>query len=345
MGRGAICWRGLQRWQSSDRAGPDVLTGYVALITVVAIVEPLRGLPWWMSALMALLGCASVALLRLTYAADPGRIPPRAEKDPVVCLLEQGLPVPGAAPGEYSRDARGVWLRAERPPGWRGPSASKYCATCNVWRPPRAHHCGECGACVELFDHHCGVVGNCVGAGTHRFFAAFLLAAQLGSAVMAGGAAWRLRRRGFPGSPEASTQAETWLLLFLGVVGAYHVAVLIFADMHAAFFALDITTKDLLRNSRLCTNPPCCPGGRSPTRLARGLFARCCAPIRWRARPLRGSDDGSGGGGGGGAGREAARLAADGSPSATQRLLGQEGAAAAGSGVNGGGAPDGAPPV
>jgi hypothetical protein len=78
----------------------------------------------------------------------------------------------------------------------------------------------------------CGVVGNCIGAGNHRFFAAFLLAAQAGGGVMAAGAAWRLRRRGFPGSAAAAAQGETWLILFTCVVGAYHALAMLFGTMH-----------------------------------------------------------------------------------------------------------------
>jgi hypothetical protein len=96
----------------------------------------------------ALLRCSSrFPLGRPLHARHP---PPT---DPAVALLEQALPVPGAAPGDFSRDARGTWLRRAEAPGWRGPHVSKYCAACHVWRPPRAHHCGECGACVERFDH------------------------------------------------------------------------------------------------------------------------------------------------------------------------------------------------
>ncbi|KAK6956466.1 hypothetical protein Daesc_001744 [Daldinia eschscholtzii] len=31
---------------------------------------------------------------------------------------------------------------------------TKYCKTCNIWRPPRAHHCRLCDNCVETQDHH-----------------------------------------------------------------------------------------------------------------------------------------------------------------------------------------------
>lgn len=51
---------------------------------------------------------------------------------------------------------------------------SKYCKTCNIWRPPRAHHCRVCDNCVETQDHHCVWVNNCVGRRNYRYFFTFL---------------------------------------------------------------------------------------------------------------------------------------------------------------------------
>ncbi|KAI9812251.1 MAG: Eukaryotic peptide chain release factor GTP-binding subunit [Phylliscum demangeonii] len=51
---------------------------------------------------------------------------------------------------------------------------TKYCKSCNVWRPPRAHHCRVCDNCVETQDHHCVWLNNCVGRRNYRYFFAFV---------------------------------------------------------------------------------------------------------------------------------------------------------------------------
>eukprot|EP01121_Diplochlamys_sp_Union-15-3_P004485 TRINITY_DN14679_c0_g1_i1.p1 TRINITY_DN14679_c0_g1~~TRINITY_DN14679_c0_g1_i1.p1 ORF type:complete len:215 (-),score=17.01 TRINITY_DN14679_c0_g1_i1:39-683(-) len=54
---------------------------------------------------------------------------------------------------------------------------SKYCYTCNIYRPLRASHCHDCNNCVARFDHHCPWVGNCIGQRNYRFFVSFLIVA------------------------------------------------------------------------------------------------------------------------------------------------------------------------
>tara|TARA_B110000208_G_scaffold151430_2_gene182928 strand:- start:943 stop:2157 length:1215 start_codon:yes stop_codon:yes gene_type:complete len=45
-----------------------------------------------------------------------------------------------------------------------------FCATCEVFKPPRAHHCTPCNACVLEMDHHCIWINNCVGRDNHKLF-------------------------------------------------------------------------------------------------------------------------------------------------------------------------------
>jgi len=55
----------------------------------------------------------------------------------------------------------------------------RYCNTCKIWRPPRAHHCRFCDNCVDEFDHHCPWVGNCVGKRNYRYFIFFLCSVMI----------------------------------------------------------------------------------------------------------------------------------------------------------------------
>ncbi|QSZ31024.1 hypothetical protein DSL72_000585 [Monilinia vaccinii-corymbosi] len=56
---------------------------------------------------------------------------------------------------------------------------TKYCKTCNIWRPPRGHHCRVCDNCIETQDHHCVWLNNCVGRRNYRYFFAFVSSGTL----------------------------------------------------------------------------------------------------------------------------------------------------------------------
>ena len=56
---------------------------------------------------------------------------------------------------------------------------TKYCKSCNIWRPPRAHHCRVCDNCVETQDHHCVWLNNCIGRRNYRYFIVFISSTTL----------------------------------------------------------------------------------------------------------------------------------------------------------------------
>ena len=56
---------------------------------------------------------------------------------------------------------------------------TKYCKTCNIWRPPRCHHCRICDNCIETQDHHCVWINNCVGRRNYRYFFTFVCSGTL----------------------------------------------------------------------------------------------------------------------------------------------------------------------
>ena len=52
---------------------------------------------------------------------------------------------------------------------------TKFCMTCNIYRPSRTSHCDICGFCIERMDHHCPWLGTCVGKKNYKQFYIFLL--------------------------------------------------------------------------------------------------------------------------------------------------------------------------
>lgn len=63
---------------------------------------------------------------------------------------------------------------------------TKFCKTCDIWRPPRTHHCRVCDNCVETQDHHCVWLNNCVGRRNYRFFFTFITSGTLLGLFLAG---------------------------------------------------------------------------------------------------------------------------------------------------------------
>ncbi|GAB7363857.1 hypothetical protein MBLNU230_g4421t1 [Neophaeotheca triangularis] len=55
----------------------------------------------------------------------------------------------------------------------------KWCETCQIWKPDRAHHLKDIGYCVSRLDHYCPWVGGIVSQRNFKFFIQFDVYAAL----------------------------------------------------------------------------------------------------------------------------------------------------------------------
>ncbi|PSR74868.1 DHHC palmitoyltransferase-domain-containing protein [Coniella lustricola] len=103
---------------------------------------------------------------------DPGILPRNLHQNPPADIDEDPLRLaPPSTDWTLIKSAESSTAAMEVP--------TKYCKTCQIWRPPRTHHCRMCDNCVETADHHCVWLNNCVGRRNYRYFFAFVSSATL----------------------------------------------------------------------------------------------------------------------------------------------------------------------
>jgi palmitoyltransferase ZDHHC9/14/18 len=174
-GNTAFCWGG--RLQNTrDRP--------VNVATAILIILP-AGLffgfsaPWlWLHVspaipiLFAYLLLVSVSSFLHASVSDPGILPRNLHPFPPPNPNDDPLSL-GPPTTEWTMVVSAVGANAamEVP--------TKYCKSCNIWRPPRAHHCRVCDNCIETQDHHCVWLNNCVGRRNYRYFFVFVCATTL----------------------------------------------------------------------------------------------------------------------------------------------------------------------
>ncbi|KAL6785919.1 hypothetical protein ACKKBG_A00695 [Auxenochlorella protothecoides x Auxenochlorella symbiontica] len=147
--------------------GPDWKSLVASLILIYGaagvflglVVPPLsRRYSWALMAVSALLVAVTAVFMARTAARDPGYYP----RSDATGDEERG---PRPATREYQVNGFCV--------------ATKFCATCMHYRPPRCSHCAVCDNCVARFDHHCPWVGTCIGRRNYRDFLCFVATTSL----------------------------------------------------------------------------------------------------------------------------------------------------------------------
>ncbi|KAI9159528.1 Palmitoyltransferase [Blastocladiella emersonii ATCC 22665] len=71
-------------------------------------------------------------------------------------------------------------------------TAPRFCRTCQVNKPPRAHHCSSCNRCVLKMDHHCPWINNCVGHRNQPYFLRFLFYVNVATSLCVGALGYQM---------------------------------------------------------------------------------------------------------------------------------------------------------
>ncbi|KAF2703940.1 zf-DHHC-domain-containing protein [Pleomassaria siparia CBS 279.74] len=174
-GNTVFCWGG--RLQNTRDRPVNVVTG-LAIVVPASLFFGFSA-PWlWLHVtpaipiLFAYLFCVCISSFIHASGSDPGILPRNLHPFPPTSPEEDPLSV-GPPTTEWtmvvSATAEGSAMEVP----------TKYCKSCNIWRPPRAHHCRVCDNCIETQDHHCVWLNNCVGRRNYRYFFVFVVSGTM----------------------------------------------------------------------------------------------------------------------------------------------------------------------
>ncbi|KAL8366909.1 hypothetical protein RB595_003226 [Gaeumannomyces hyphopodioides] len=129
---------------------------------------------------------------------------------------------------------------------------TKYCKTCNIWRPPRTHHCRLCDNCIETADHHCVWLNNCVGRRNYRYFFAFVTSTTLLACYLMGASLTQILvymgREGVSFGEAIDHFRVPFALVIYGFIGFLYPAALML--YHVFLMARGETTREFLNSHK-----------------------------------------------------------------------------------------------
>ncbi|EGS22756.1 palmitoyltransferase-like protein [Thermochaetoides thermophila DSM 1495] len=129
---------------------------------------------------------------------------------------------------------------------------TKFCKTCNIWRPPRAHHCRLCDNCVETQDHHCVWLNNCVGRRNYRYFFTFVASAAVLGLYLSGASLAQIlvyqRREDISFGSSINHFRVPFAMVIYGILAAAYPAAL--TGYHVFLMARGETTREYLNSQK-----------------------------------------------------------------------------------------------
>lgn len=130
---------------------------------------------------------------------------------------------------------------------------TKFCRSCNIWRPPRAHHCRLCDNCVETQDHHCVWVNNCIGRRNYRYFFTFVTSTTIMALYLIGASLTQLitysHSEDIPFREAVNHFRIAFTLAIYGLLGVLYPAAL--TGYHLFLMARGETTREFLNSHKL----------------------------------------------------------------------------------------------
>ncbi len=113
----------------------------------------------------------------------------------------------------------------------------KWCSTCKLYKPDRAHHCRETSHCVLKYDHYCPWIGGIVGFARYKFFYQFVWATFLYSIYVLVVCAWLV---GF--------EHDARIYVALGIAAFWTIMLATFVSYHTRLILLNLSTFEAVRS-------------------------------------------------------------------------------------------------
>ena len=126
--------------------GPWAIAVFSVVVIVLGQAATLQHRHLWVAAVLQIaIGGISLCSLALVCISDPGTVRWRGEEEPI---QERELREKAVS------ESRADWIHLpqttrERVLGGGGVDLERWCRTCMLWRPQRAHHCRECNRSVN----------------------------------------------------------------------------------------------------------------------------------------------------------------------------------------------------
>ncbi|ROV94194.1 hypothetical protein VSDG_05728 [Cytospora chrysosperma] len=248
LGNTVFCMGG--RFQNTKSRPVNIATGaFIVLPCILFFVFSARDL-WYdispaVPLIFAYLAFLCVSSFLHASTSDPGILPRNLHQNPPPGDDEDPLRLaPPSTDWTLIKSAESSTAAMEVP--------TKYCKTCQIWRPPRTHHCRMCDNCVETADHHCVWLNNCVGRRNYRYFFTFVstatvLALYLVAASLAQILVYK-NREGVTFSQAINHDAVPFAMVFYGFIGFIYPAAL--TGYHMFLMARGETTREFLNSHK-----------------------------------------------------------------------------------------------